>query len=157
LAYLVSMETRSPALLYRHIGFWMRLVSNHVSGTFAAKLAGEGVSVIEWVALRALYEGGLSASLLAKRIGLTKGGLTKLADRLIRHGLVERRADSADGRAQTLMLTRKALALIPRLAALADRNDAEFFGFLPKTERARLEKTLKILASHHGLKGVPTS
>ena len=74
---------------------------------------------------------------------MTRGAITKLADRLINKSLILREADSRDGRAQTLALTPRGSGLVPELAALADQNDAEFFGDLTKAERETLERLLK--------------
>ena len=38
-----------------HLGYWLRYVSNHVSGAFAQALQERQVSVAEWVALRHIY------------------------------------------------------------------------------------------------------
>ena len=38
--------------LKKHMGFWLRFVSNHVSVAFARKLQDSGVSVAEWVVMR---------------------------------------------------------------------------------------------------------
>lgn len=159
MAYIISMETRNPppAHLKSHLGFWLRLVSNHVSGAFAARLSARKISVPEWAALRELYDGQMAPSLLAERLTMTRGAVTKLADRLIRRNLVRRRADAVDGRAQHLVLTPAGRALVPALAALADANDAEFFTFLPRAERAALEKTLKEIVRRHGLITIPTT
>jgi len=144
------------AELSAHLGFWLRLVSNHVSHAFAAKVAAEGVTVAEWVALRALYGLAPAApSRLADAMGVTRGAVTKLAERLIAKGLAARCADPADGRAQTLALTAKGRALVPRLAALADRNDAEFFAGLPRADRAALERILKDLAARRDMTAPP--
>ena len=157
MAYVVSMETISatPASLKSHLGFWLRFVSNHVSGNFAAKLEEVGISVAEWVALRELHDGELPPSALASRLGMTRGAITKLAGRLIRRKLIRRRADVADGRGQFLTLLPAGKALIPKLAALADRNDAEYFSFLGKAERTQLERILKDIVRHHRLSQVP--
>src|SRR5215831_9975735 len=118
------METKSLSALQSHLGYWMRLVSNHVSGAFAEKLSARQVSVAEWVALRELYDCAQSPSLLAQKMGITRGAVTKLADRLLARKLVTRAASAEDGRAQILSLTGQGRALVPHLAALADRNDA---------------------------------
>jgi DNA-binding MarR family transcriptional regulator len=153
------METKPapPAHLESHLGFWLRFVSNHVSGAFAARLAARKVSVPEWTALRELYEADMAPSLLAERLTLTRGAITKLADRLIRRKLVQRLADERDGRAQRLALTAAGRALVPELGALADANDAEFFAFLSRAERAGLENTLKKIVRRHGLSTIPTA
>jgi len=127
-----------------HLGYWLRFVSNHVSGAFAARLAERGTTVAEWVALRLLLDGAAMApSELAARMGMSRGGITKLVDRLIAKDLIARRAGEEDRRYQALELTRAGRALVPVLAQLADRNDAEFFGHLTPAERAQIEAALQ--------------
>jgi len=152
------MSLTPPASeLTAHLGFWLRAVSNRVSHAFAGKLAAKGVTVAEWVTLRALYgKDPLPPSRLASQMGMTRGAITKLADRLIARGLVLRSAEDRDGRAQRLALTDAGRALVPRLAALADLNEAAAFGHLPPPERAAFEATLLGLIRHHGLKTAPT-
>lgn len=151
------MEMTLPTSnLTSHLGFWLRLVSNHVSHAFAEKLAGKSVSVAEWVMLRLLYDADpMPPSRLADHMGMTRGAITKLADRLIGKSLVLRKADPEDGRAQTLTLTRQGQKLVPLLAALADRNDADFFGHLSRDERAVLQRLLKRLAEHGQMRAIP--
>lgn len=151
------MTPRQPVSeLAAHLGFLMRMVSNHVSHAFALKLAGEGVTVAEWSLLRTLHgEAPMPPSHLADRIGMTRGAITKLADRLVAKSLLAREASAVDGRAQTLALTRQGDRLVPRLAALADRNDAESFACLSAKERASLERLLKRLIECHRLAGTP--
>lgn len=142
--------------LTAHLGYWLRALSNHVSQSFARRLEGQGVTVAEWVVLRALYDAEAPApSALAAELGLTRGAISKLADRLAAKDLVERRASPRDGRAQSLCLTAAGAALVPRLAALADENDAACFAALPEAERAALERTVRALAARHGLTAPP--
>ena len=98
-----------------------------MSHAFALKVAARGVTVAEWVVLRELYDGESAPSALADRLGMTRGAISKLADRLIAKGFIARRASAGDRRFQTLALTRQGRALTPKLAALADQNDEEFF------------------------------
>ena len=144
--------------LKTHLGFWLRYVSNHVSYAFARRLEGEDVTVAEWVVMRALYDADVMApSRLAEELGLTRGAVTKLADRLIAKALVVRKADPEDGRAQTLALTREGRKLVPRLAGLADANDQAFFGHLAARERKALEQILKAIVERQGLTALPLS
>ncbi len=102
------------------------------------------MTVAEWVLMRQLLEEDtLAPSRLAERMGMTRGAITKLADRLIGKSLLVRAADPADGRAQTLALTPAGRALVPGLAALADANDAEFFDHLAPDDRAALLRILR--------------
>jgi DNA-binding MarR family transcriptional regulator len=145
-----------PSDLTSHLGYWLRYVSNHVSHAFALKVEAKGVTVAEWVVLRDLYEtGAIAPSGLAERLGMTRGAISKLADRLIDKLLVAREANAEDARAQTLALTQKGYRLVPELAALADENDAEFFGHLKPEEWLVLERVLKGIVERRGLKSVP--
>jgi len=152
------MATPPPAAeLTDHLGFWLRMVSNHVSHAFAAKVAGVGVTVTEWVVLRTLYgRPPLQPSQLADEIGMTRGAITKLADRLIAKSMLRREASTTDGRAQTLALTDEGIGLVPRLAALADRNEIEFFGQLGEDDRRDLERVLRRIVEQTGMTGMPT-
>jgi DNA-binding MarR family transcriptional regulator len=143
--------------LETHLGYWLRFVSNHVSHAFSLKVQAHGVTVAEWVVMRDLLDRPETApSEVAGRIGMTRGAITKLVDRLAAKKLVERKPGRDDRRYQTLALTAAGRALVPKLAALADRNDREFFGHLRPAERRALEQTLQALVRHHGLKTIPT-
>ena len=148
----------SPSDLKSHAGFWLRYVSNHVSHAFARKLAARDVTIVEWVLMRELFDVEAAApSNLADRLGMTRGGITKLVDRLIAKALITRRDDPVDGRARTLALTAKARRLVPELAKLADQNDAEFFCNLKQSDREHLLRILKHIVEEHGLKTIPIS
>lgn len=137
-----------------HCGYWMRMVSNAISQDFARKLAAEGVTVAEWVFMRALFDAdGTQPSTLAADMGMTRGAISKLADRLEAKGLVVRA--KAEGRGQTLKLTPEGLSKVPALARLADVNDAEYFGVLSVEDRTALDRSLKLIAERRGLRLSP--
>jgi DNA-binding MarR family transcriptional regulator len=138
--------------LTAHLGYWLRQVSNHVSHAFARKLATMDVTVAEWALMRVLYdEDPMPPSHLAERMGLTRGAVTRLANRLVAKRLLARTANLDDNRAQTLGLTRKGAALVPRLAALADQNDAESFAHLSDRERRALHRILHKMVTQHAI------
>jgi DNA-binding MarR family transcriptional regulator len=149
-------STQSASDLTAHVGYWLRYVSNHVSQAFARKVEAHGVTVAEWVLMRQLLEEeALAPSHLADRMGMTRGAISKLADRLIAKSMLVRAADPKDGRAQTLALTSAGRALVPTLAALADANDAEFFNHLRSKDRATLLRILREIVEHRSLKSLP--
>jgi DNA-binding MarR family transcriptional regulator len=88
-------------------------------------------------------------------MGMTKGAISKLGDRLVAKGLVERVDSREDRRAHTLCLTTQGRARIPVLAALADCNDAEFFGVLTPDEHRTLDRILRLLAERRDLTSTP--
>lgn len=143
--------------LTSHIGFWMRLVSNCVSHSFARKLESSGVTVAEWVVLREMYrtDAITSPSIIAEITGLTRGAISKLISRLIEKELVTRKESNTDRRYQDIQLTTKGIKIIPKLAALADENDDAFFSILTSVERKNLINTLQKLAHLHQLNTMP--
>ena len=142
--------------LTEHLGYWLRQVSNHVSHGFARKLAGKEVTVAEWAVMRMLYgREPTSPSQLASEMGLTRGAITKLADRLVAKTLVIREASFDDRRSQTLRLTTKGVKFVPELAALADQNEAECFARLTADDRRSLQRILKETVKRLGLTAIP--
>ncbi|WP_315724591.1 MULTISPECIES: MarR family transcriptional regulator [unclassified Bradyrhizobium] len=139
-----------------HTGFWLRMVSNAVSQDFARKVARQGVTVAEWAFMRTLYDQDpMSPSVLAGLMGMTKGAISKLADRLLMKGLIIRTETPGDRRAHRLSLTAEGKAKVPVLAILADDNDTAYFGMLAKEDHDMLRRILKALAESRGLKVMP--
>jgi DNA-binding MarR family transcriptional regulator len=143
--------------LESHLGYQLRIVSNAVSQTFARTVEEAGATVAEWVFMRVLHDfESLAPTPLAQRMGMTKGAITKLASRLVEKGLVRREANPDDKRAQTLSLTSRGRSLVPRLAKIADDNEAAFFGLLTASDRGNLNRILRRIVELRGLKDVPT-
>jgi len=148
----------APSPLEAHLGFWLRFVSNHVSLRFQLLLEDMGVTVTEWVALRTLWsQDETTHTALIQVLGMTKGAASKVVSRLEVKGLAMRRLVDGRAREQSLSLTTAGKALVPQLAALADANDAHFFGHLPAAERQALTQAMQALVQHHELKDIPTA
>lgn len=142
--------------LDEHLGYWLRFVSNHVSHAFMRKVESKGVTVAEWALMRQMLAlGPDSPSRLAEQLGMTRGAISKLVERLCAKGLVERAPAGSDRRCQSVSLTAKGARLVPMLARLADANDQEFFGHLTGKQQADLAATLHYIASRHGWKDIP--
>ena len=143
--------------LTAHLGYWLRQVSNHVSQAFGRKLVAKDVTVAEWAMMRVLHDREPTApSQLADDMGMTRGAITKLADRLLAKALITREASPDDGRSQTLQLTAQGTVLVPELAALADENEAECFAHLSDKDRSTMQRILKETVTRLGLTAVPT-
>src|SRR5436190_490239 len=99
------MTTPEVSPLDAHLGFWLRVVSNHVSHAFRRKVEAHGVTVAEWVVLRQLLTAdGVPPSRLAEDLGLTRGTVSKLTDRLVAKKLVRRTAGTGDKRFQSVAM-----------------------------------------------------
>lgn len=142
--------------LASHTGYLLRMVSNAVSQEFARKVAGEGVTVAEWAMLRSLYgSDAIAPSALARRMGMTKGAISKLADRLLEKGLLRRIGNPEDKRGHNLSLSAAGANKVPVLAGFADENDAAFFAHLSGRDQEQLRDLLHRLIHKHGLTVMP--
>jgi DNA-binding MarR family transcriptional regulator len=150
------MSTTSPSKLTAHLSYWVRHVSSHATHGLGVRLAGDGVTVAEWTVLRELF--GVEAvapGRLADGLGITHGAISKLADRLIDKGLVAKREHHSDGRTHSLFLTSDGETLVPRLAAIADQHDADFFESFSDADRETMERLLRRLVERRALRPMP--
>jgi DNA-binding MarR family transcriptional regulator len=150
-----SKRIETVSKLDSHLGYWLRYASNQVSHAFSLRVQACGVTVAEWVVLRELYDRDMMPSALAERLGMTRGAISKLADRLAAKNLAARSSDAEDRRVQALSLTPAGRALVPALAALADQNDEAFFAHLDRATRATIEAAMKEIVRRHGAMRVP--
>lgn len=141
---------KEPSALPDHLGYWLRKLSNAVSGSFAQRLAIHDVSVPQWVVLRVLFDGdSLPLKDIVARVEVDQGSLSRMVDRLIARGWVRRDADGTDRRAVAISLTREGRRLVPKLAAEADANDKAFFSGLSRAEREKFLRTIQALLTRN--------
>ena len=108
--------------------------------------------------LRALYGGeAVAPSVLARKMGMTRGAISKLSDRLLDKGLIERTGNPEDKRGHSLSLSAAGAEKVPVLARRADENDAAFFAVISGEEQERLRALLQALIDKHGLSTMPVN
>ena len=94
-----------------------RLLRNYIDHRAKAR----GTTRAQWIVLFRLREQeGLSQVDLADVLELQPISLVRLLDRLVEHGLLERRRDPRDRRANRLFLTRTGRRLVDDLDSLRD-------------------------------------
>ena len=157
---MVSMETitrRRPAAdLDRHLGYWLRRVSNHVSGEFARTLQTKRTSVAEWVVLCHVQDRpGITPGELAEALALTRGAVSKIIDKLEAKNWITGSTKPEDNRVRQFSLTRQGSRVLPELSEMADRNDRTFFDVLESGEKATLRHLLSRLVELHHIGAVP--
>lgn len=138
-----------PSGLQDHTGYWLNRLRGVVHAGFEAALADYGVTVAQWSVLITVYrEDAVTPLEIARFIDVDPGSLTRLLDRMEDKDLIRRLPVDGDRRSIRIALTPRASALAPRLAALADANDAQFFDALPAEEsrafRATLARLLRV-------------
>lgn len=116
-----------------------RLLRNYIDHRAKSR----GTTRAQWVVLFRLREQeGLSQVDLADVLELQPISLVRLLDRLVEHGLVERRSDPRDRRANRLFLTASGRQLADDLDSL---RDAIATDVLQEVPTAALEASLKTL------------
>jgi len=145
-----------PNPLHAHLGYWLRLVSNQVSGSFASALQERQLSVAEWVALNHVeMHPDITAASLADAMGMTRGAISKVLDKLQAKHWLLRTPSPQDSRAQLLALTRSGKRLLPAFTDMADANDNRYFSVLSANERRELRRLLQKLADAHRISAIP--
>jgi len=105
-----------------------RLLRNYIDGRAKAR----GTTRAQWIVLfRLRQQEGLSQVDLADVLELQPISLVRLLDRLVEHGLLERRPDPRDRRANRLFLTRGGRQLVDDLDSLRDAIATEVLQDVP--------------------------
>lgn len=148
-------NNRTASPLEAHTGYWLRVISNRVSSSFARALQDRQMSVAEWVALNEIsFQRELTPATLADSMCMTRGAITKVLDKMEAKHWVTRTASSDDKRVQYLALTRSGKNILPVLTGIADTNDRFFFDVLSTAEQAQLRGLLQKLAQIHQIRDV---
>src|SRR5215469_17141216 len=110
-----------PRSMHREFAFILNDVARMLRTYADQKAAQFGITRAQWVVLARLerFE-GLKQSELAEMLDLQPITLTRLLDRLCANGLIERRPDPNDRRANRLYLTPAARPLLERLGDLGE-------------------------------------
>jgi len=125
----------------------LRMAAGRLVVAEAAAFRANGVTAAEALLLRELHAAGAVApSVLADRMGLTRGAVTKLVDRLKAKQLLVRAKGRGDGRMQTIALTGSGAKLVPELMAVSALVERAVFGKLDAAGRAGLVKGLRKVA-----------
>lgn len=121
--------------------------------------AEHGLSMAEYDALLQLANAPgrrLRMSTLADRVLLSRSGITRLVDRLVASGMVERSACTTDARGAEAALTPAGLE---RLRAASrthlDGVDAYFLGVIDEPDRIAMQRALDAVAEHLDSHGAP--
>ncbi len=117
-----------------------RLLRNYID--HCAK--GRGTTRAQWIVLfRLRQQEGLSQVDLADVLELQPISLVRLLDRLVEHGLLERRPDPRDRRANRLFLTRAGRQLVDDLDSLRDSIATDVLQEIPASAIETSLETLR--------------
>jgi MarR family transcriptional regulator for hemolysin len=137
------MLARNPD---HHFMFALADLQRAVRAYADQKAARHGITRSQWAVLVKLQkEEGLQQAKLAKLLDIQPITLTRLIDRLCSSGLVERRDDENDRRANRLYLTPAARPLMVKLRSLRDEINQTALAHLKPAEADRLLVQLELI------------
>lgn len=133
----------------------MHRVANALTTELVSVYAEFGLGEGEFDVLATLRRQGgdfaLTPSDLSEQTVVTSGAVTKRVDRLVARGYVERRQSGTDGRSRLVALTPSGQKLIDEAFTAHMANEARLIAALSPTERAGLERGLRVLAQSLGV------
>jgi MarR family transcriptional regulator for hemolysin len=122
-----------------------RLLRNYIDN----RAKGRGTTRAQWIVLfRLRQQEGLSQVDLAEVLELQPISLVRLLDRLVEHGLLERRPDPRDRRANKLFLTPGGRQLVDDLDSLRDSIATDVLRDIPADAIETSLKTLVDIKEH---------
>ena len=113
-----------------------------------------GISGSQWGVLRTLHRSAedgspeLRLTDLGDRLIVRPASVTAVVDRLVRMGLVERRASDSDQRVKNVSLTAAGRQLVLRVLQHHPRQIADVLGGLGEDEQSELRRLLEKLEPH---------
>jgi DNA-binding MarR family transcriptional regulator len=117
-----------------------RLLRNYIDHRAKSR----GTTRAQWIVLfRLRQHEGLSQVDLAEVLELQPISLVRLLDRLVEHGLLQRRADPKDRRTNRLFLTRAGRQLVDNLDSLRDAIATDVLQDIPEAAVATSLETLQ--------------
>ena len=126
--------------------FLLAAASTAASAEFHAQARAAGLKVPEWRVLACLWDtDGQMVTQLAQLTLMEQSRLTRVVERLVERGLVERHGDDDDRRRVRVHLTDAGAALAGPLVRLAKSHEAWLLGELGTRDAAALKRALRKL------------
>jgi MarR family transcriptional regulator, organic hydroperoxide resistance regulator len=140
-------SAQEPPLLPTANSFGHNLRQTHrlIQRDLTSRIAGLGLSIGEWYALRALWEtDGLTQTELASKAGVAGAAMVSSVRQLLDRGLVSRQRPADDGRKFIISLTPKGWELEhPAIEAAIEANRLALTG-IPSDEVALCLRILRV-------------
>jgi len=143
----ISMDSPSnPRFVDDYLLYLLARASHNLSSEFHGTLRRAGVSVPVWRVLATL-SGGTPETVtgLAEACLLQQPTMTKLLDRMVRDGLVQRLPDARDRRVVRIEATPRGQAVVADLLVAARQHEAQVLGRFPEMDPVALKRLLRAM------------
>ncbi|NIA56032.1 MarR family transcriptional regulator [Massilia sp. TW-1] len=149
----VDLATRLTGGHHQALKLWLRLLACtvRVESTIRGRLrATFGITLPRFDLMAQLerHPDGLRMGELSKRMMVTGGNVTGIADQLERERLVVRVPDPQDGRAFMVKLTPRGRKTFAEMAAVHEEWVADLFRDIPATDKAAMIALLDTMKRH---------
>jgi len=149
----LDSETRVTGEDHRALRLWLRLLacSNMVESTVRSRLRTQFATTLPRFDFMAQLErnaGGLSMGEISRRMMVSGGNITAIADQLEREGLVARSTAPNDRRAQRVRLTPAGKRMFRDMARAHEAWIVDLFGGLGARDQADCYGLLATLKAH---------
>ena len=114
----------------RSIGRQLNFTTGRMNALCQKRLEPHGLSLQQWAVLACLWRNGdLTVGALSELVGTGLPAISRIVDRMIERGLLDRRRDGADRRVTVIKLTQKGHGLRSLASFYEDVNETLFAGF----------------------------
>ena len=149
----VDLTARLTGAHHQALKLWLRLLACtvRVESTIRSRLrATFGITLPRFDLMAQLerHPDGLRMGELSKRMMVTGGNVTGIADQLAREGLVARVPDPQDGRAFMVRLTPRGRKTFADMAAVHEGWVADLFRDIPAADKAAMIALLDTMKRH---------
>ncbi|MDM5270915.1 MarR family transcriptional regulator [Sulfurovum sp. zt1-1] len=127
----------------RSLGFVLNRTAIASKNSFNQMIKNYGISPEQWsVIFRVVEQNGISQKELAYSTYKDQGNLTRMIDKLIQKGYINREADTDDRRAIKLFSTDKSVALVEEVIPMSSAHNANMTNGLSEEETTTLLELL---------------
>lgn len=154
------MMTKALPLTGSNLGRLLRLTREELWRKMASELTREGLDLnfSQYIVLKNLKNGPAMSSELADCAAINAGAMTRVIDKLVEQGVVERNPTPNDRRAWQVELTAEGNKLTKRLDKCGERTLSAAFDGVSAKQLTELEATLEQIVSnltstHYGTNG----
>ncbi len=150
---IVDLESRATHDDHLSVRVWLRLLActNLIEGRVAAELRDAFETTLprfDFLSQLERHPAGLRMTEISKRMMVTGGNITRIAEQLLHEGLISRTVAPDDRRASIVRLTAAGRRAFGEMARRHERWIVELFGGLTESDRTQLYALLAKLKRH---------
>ena len=145
------MGTDTPsAFIDDYLAYLLARASHLISAEFHVVVRRTRLPVLQWRVMATLADGqGLSIGEVALIVLTPQSTLTRVAERMVRAGLLLRESDAADRRITRIRLSATGLELARKLVLQAQAHESAVLAALSPTDARALKRILRLLIEQH--------